>query len=149
MANTTHQGTHAFTGAVTIAGLTNTGTVTQTGNVAVTGTLTASSTIQGTRLIATTAAAAVSQAIYTVAAGVQVVNCTSTGAGGPFAITLGTNNSVNHRVTVRCAAYNTAAFAIASVEGTTTLDAANESASFIYDGTNWICTGFVGTTGPA
>lgn len=47
MANTTHQGTHEFQGAVTVAGLTNTGTVTQTGNVSVTGTITASSTITG------------------------------------------------------------------------------------------------------
>lgn len=97
----------------------------------------------------TTAQATVADAIYTVAEGVHVVNVSSSGAGGPYAITLGSNNSVNHIVCVYCSAYDTSAFTIASAEGTTTLDAANESATFIYTGSAWRVIGYHGTTGPA
>lgn len=157
-------GNQTITGNLSVSGTTTTGspltigTLTLTDNttkltcssaIEATGQLLASGLASCTYLVETTAAVSVADTTYTVAGGVHIVNCSSTGAGGPYAITLGANNGVNHTVTVYCSAYDTSSFTIASAEGTTTLDAADESATFIYTGSEWRCISFLGTTGPA
>lgn len=175
---TKHHGKHVFAGEVELEStLAQTGNQTITGNLSVSGTasigttpitltdnttkltcstafeatgqLLASGLVSCTYVVETTAAVSVADTTYTVAGGVHIVNCSSSGAGGPYAITLGANNGVNHTVTVYCSAFDTSTFTIASAEGTTTLGAANESATFIYTGSEWRCICFTGTTGPA
>ena len=109
--------------------------------------LVATTTATAAYFIQTTADVTTTDSAYALVAGVTGVNCVSTGAGGPYAITLG-NNAVGHVCHIYASAINTGTFTVATAEGTTTLDATHESVTVRYNGTAWRVIGYHGTTGP-
>lgn len=100
-------------------------------------------------LVETISAASSSQAAYVLGAGVRTVTLATTGAGGPFAITLGGTgtNGLNHLVTFVMTAYNTSAYTLACLQGTITFDAVGESATLRqYSNGNWTIVALHGAT---
>lgn len=152
---TRHHGKHIFKDTVMTIGsatLTDSTTkLTTNKTLEVAGSVLATGPLSGTNVVQTTAAATLADGaiVSSVAEGVRQVYVSTTGAGGPYALSLGANNAVNHEVFVKMTAYDTSSVTIVSSAGTTTLDAAGEWIRYIYDGTNWHHTGFGGTTGPA
>ena len=152
---TRHGGTHSFRKPLSIGSATltdSTTKVTLSKTLEIAGGVLATGSLSGTHVVQTTAAVSLANGaiVASVAEGVQQVYVSTSGAGGPYALTLGANNAVNHEVFVKMTAHDTSAVTIASAGAqSTTLDAAGEWIRFIYDGTNWHTTGFGGTTGPA
>lgn len=133
-------GTVTFTGPIDSASPMTIGAITLTDDTTVltcsvglqaTGPIFATSSASVTYLVETIAAVTVTAAPYELAAGVRSVQLVSNGAGtGPYAITLGNNNGVNHCVTVVMTAFDTDTFTIACLQGTLTFASVGGVATF-------------------
>lgn len=149
---TIHNGTHKFNGPLAVGDTTLTDSstkVTFSKTVEIAGGVLATGSISGTHMVSTTAEVDVDDADYTLAEGVGVVKAHTAGADDRT-ITLGSNNAAGHTVQIYASSIaGGGTFAIASAEGTTTLDATDEAVTYRYNGTDWRVVGYHGTTGPA
>lgn len=123
----TNTGNLAATGTLSSSGLATLNSLSVTNNATITGTGTAST------LYETQAVTNVSQSAYVVLPTDRLILLTSTGAGGPFAITFPVATQ-RIRVSIVMVAFNTATFT-ASVLGTTVIwENAGDAATFVNAG---------------
>ncbi len=123
-------GTLGVTGAASFATVTTTG-VTVTGAITASTTITATGIVTGSRVQESAGTTTVTaNTAYAVLSTDRYVLISTTGAGGPFAITFPSITFIT-KITIRMTAFNTSSYTTTCNQGTVTWGAANVVATFI------------------
>lgn len=135
-------GTLGVTGAASFATVTTTG-ITTTGAISATTTITASGIVTGSRVQESAGVTTVTaNTAYAVLSTDRYILISTTGAGGPFAITFPSIAFIT-QITIRMTAFNTSSYTATCNQGTVTWGAANTVATFISNisSTTWSLAG--------